>query len=168
MTKEILSSASTTVSISADPKVAVRYPSRVEIVYSKSPTSGNKTEAGSSHHRIEAASQSSGEDHASRRDASNLEATRSSRSEGELSAVERFMAHVEVVLRDGVERVGLATFVDAAAVDGAADHAADQLSTGAEDTVAGEAFAVEGLLGFDGGSKGHGEGNDDGGELHLD
>lgn len=107
--------------------------------------------------------------HASRGNAGNLEAARSGRSEGELSAVERFMAHVEVVLRYGVERVGLATLVDAAAaVDGTADHAAEKLSTGAEDTIASEAFAVERLLGFDGGGEGHGEGNDDGRELHLE
>lgn len=117
---------------------------------------------------VETASQSSGKDHASRRDTSNLEAAGSTRSKGELSTVERCVAHVEVVLRNGVEGIGLAALLDAATTDGAADYVADKFSASAENTVASEAFAVKRLLGFDGGGEGHGEGNNDGGEMHLE
>ena len=81
---------------------------------------------------IVAAGQSSSENHASGRYTSDLEATGTSRSEAELSSVERLAAHVVVVLRNRVERVGLATLVDAAAANGTADYAAEELSTSAE------------------------------------
>jgi hypothetical protein len=109
---------------------------------------------------IKATSQSSSEDHASGRHTSNLEATRTSRSKAKGSAIERLAAHVVVVLRDRVEGVDIAALVDAAAVDEATEDAADERGSGAEDTVAGEAFAVETLLGFDGGGEDHGEGDE--------
>jgi hypothetical protein len=109
---------------------------------------------------IKATSQSSSKNHASGRHTSDLEATRASRSKAKGSAIERLAAHVVVVLRDGVERVDIAALVDATAVDEAAEDAADERGAGAEDTVAGEAFAVETLLGFDGGGEDHGEGDE--------
>jgi len=81
---------------------------------------------------VVAASQSSSENHASGGDTSDLEATGTSRSEAELGSVERLAAHVVVVLRDRVERVGLATLVNAAAANGTADYTAEELSTGAQ------------------------------------
>lgn len=81
---------------------------------------------------IVAASQSSSEDHASGWNTSDLETARSSRSEGELSAVEGLAAHVVVVLGNRVERIGLAALVNAAAADSTANNAAQELSPGAQ------------------------------------
>ena len=118
---------------------------------------------------VEAASQDSSKDHAGRRHTSDLEATRTGRSEAELSTAERLVAHVVVVLRNRVERVGLATLVNTAATDSTTDHTTEELGTGAQNTVSSEAFTVKALLGFDGGGKDHGEG-DEGvdGELHFE
>jgi hypothetical protein len=113
---------------------------------------------------IEATSQNSSENHASRRNTSDLEAARTARSEGELSTVERLVAHVVVVLGNSVERVHLAAVVDAAAANSAteetADNAASKVGTGTEDTIASEAFAVKTLLSVDGGGEDHGEGDE--------
>jgi hypothetical protein len=118
---------------------------------------------------IKAASQDSSKDHTSGRHTSDLEATRASRSEAELSTTERLVAHVVVVLRNRVERVGLATLVNTAATDGTTDDTTEELSSGAQHAVSSKSFAVKALLGFDGGGKDHGEG-DEGvdGELHFE
>jgi hypothetical protein len=118
---------------------------------------------------IIAASQDSSENHAGRRHTSDLETARAGRSESELGSVERFAAHVVVVLGNRVERVGLATLLDAAAADGTADDTTKELGSGAQNTVSSEAFAVKALLGFDGGGEDHGEGGEGvDGELHFE
>lgn len=166
MTQEMLSSAFTTVSISAYSKVATRYLRKsrpcvskahlveprlklVHLVISKAGESERISAKKSRVSSIEAASQSSGEDHASGRNANDLEAAGSGGSKGELSAIERLVARVEVVLRDGVERVGLAALVNAATTDGGTENITDNSGAGLEETVASEAFAVERLPGFD-------------------
>ena len=117
---------------------------------------------------VVAAGQSSSEDHASGRNTSDLEAARTSRSEGESGALEGLAAHLVVVLRNRVERV-VAALVNSAATDGTADDTTEELSSSAENTIPSKTFAVEALLGFDGGGKDHGEG-DEGvdGELHFE
>jgi hypothetical protein len=113
---------------------------------------------------IEATGEDGRENHASRRNASDLEAARAARGEAELSAIEGLAAHVVIVLRNRVERVHLAALVDAAAgndtTKDTADDAASKVGTGTEDTVTGEAFAVKALLGVDGGGKDHGKGDE--------
>ena len=118
---------------------------------------------------VVAAGQSSSEDHASGRNTSDLEAARASRGKAEGSALERLAAHLVVVLRNRVERVGLAAVVDAATADETTEDTANDCSSCLSKTIASEAFAVEALLGFDGGGKDHGEG-DEGvdGELHFE
>jgi hypothetical protein len=78
---------------------------------------------------IKATSQSSSKNHTGGRHTSDLETARASRSEAEGSAIERLAAHVVVVLRDRVERVDVAALVDAAAVDEAAEDAAEVART---------------------------------------
>jgi hypothetical protein len=187
-TKEILSSASTTTAMrSASPRITDRSDPIVESRGYRSihlvevglelmklliGKTAESERVGTKRNRVAsivAASQDSSKDHASGRHTSNLEATRTSRSETELSTAERLVAHVVVVLRDRVERVGLATLVNTAATDGTTDHTTEELGTGAQNTVSSEAFTVKALLGFDGGGKDHGEG-DEGvdGELHFE
>lgn len=118
---------------------------------------------------IEAASQDSSKNHAGRRHTSDLEATRTGRSKAELSTAERLVAHVVVVLRNRVERVGLATLVNTAAADGTTDNTTEELGPRRKHAVSSKSFTVKTLLGFDGGGKNHGEG-DEGvdGELHFE
>lgn len=182
MTKEIPSFASATASISADTEgifggLRKRSPKpqlvevRLEVVHLVIGEAAELERVRAKRGRvagIEAASQSSSEDHASGGNTSNLEAAGPSRGEGELGATERFVAHVEVVLRNGIEGVGLTAFVNAAATDEASDDTAGELSSSAENTIAGKALAVERLLGFDRGGESHGESDDDGGELHCE